>query len=731
MKLRSISVRIAALSALCVLLTTGALVGYGIVATRRSQAQFTEQVRDLLDRRSKEALAQLASTQAGHIRSQLDAAFDVARNMARTFEFIASSSEDDATPVEQRRAQVNGILLSMLKDNPGFNGTYSAWEPDGIDGDDRAYKNRTDVGSDYSGRMLAHWTRDSEGHVAMQPLVEYDSRDLHRNGLMKGAWYLGPKEDGQESVLDPLPYMVQGKHLYLATVSVPILINGTFRGVAGVDFDLAFVQKLAADANRSTYDGKGSIAIVNDKGLVVASNEHPELIGGAFEKLDPAWKEDLGVVRSGRGQVAVDAANESIKVFSPVALGRSKSTWSVLVTVPRSVVMAEAFALGTDLQQRSNSDVFWQLIAALSIAVVAVGCMVLLARGIVRPIRGLTDALRAIAGGELSSNIVAARRHDEIGDIARAVEGIREAASASAVHRAEVAEANRRQQEQNRHDLTSRLAHEFEERVGSVVRSVADAAVDLENSAKAMAALAQQSRDRSATVASASETATQSVHSVASASEQLFASIREVSILIGRSGQVIGTADHHAEASRQVVQSLTESAAKIGSVVDLIQSVAAQTNLLALNATIEAARAGEAGRGFAVVANEVKGLAGQTSKATDEIGAQVSAMRQATDAAVAAIGQIRSVVGDIGQVVSSVATAVEEQAEATSKIARSAQSAAQGTEVVSTNIADVSAAVSTTDDAAGKLVEHARSLGRQATELREGLRQFIDQLLAA
>jgi methyl-accepting chemotaxis protein len=579
--------------------------------------------------------------------------------------------------------------------------------------------------------VLPHWSRDADGHVAMQPMVEVDSRELDPNGLMKGGWYIGPKESGGESLLAPLPYSVQGRNLYLATMSVPIMIDGKFHGVVGADFDLAFVQRLAVQVDNSIYEGKGSVTIISHQGLVVASSNNPESIGGSFERLDPDWKADLTAIQAGRRQVSLGSGADTIKVLSPIVLGRTKTPWSVLISVPRSVVMAESAALGATMLERSNSDALWQILMALSIATIAVGCMGLLARGIVRPIRILTDALRAIAGGQPSANIIGADRSDEIGDIARAVEGIREATAAEAVRKAEAADTDRRQQEQNRHDLTVRLAREFEEKIGTVVRSVARSAVELENSAKEMAALAQQSRGRSATVAAASKTASENVSAVASASEELSASLHEVSALIGRSGEIVGAADRHARSTHQVVQSLTESAAKIGSVVDMIQSVAAQTNLLALNATIEAARAGEAGRGFAVVAGEVKGLAAQTSKATEDIGTQIATMRQATDTAVAVVKEIRTLVGDLGHAVSSVATAVEEQTAATSEIARSAQNAARGTEVVSFNIADVSNAVITTDDAAGTVVERARSLGNQATELSEGLRRFLDQLLAA
>lgn len=380
-----------------------------------------------------------------------------------------------------------------------------------------------------------------------------------------------------------------------------------------------------------------------------------------------------------------------------------------------------------DLATRSE---LW--LAGGTVAVVLIAALIAawLGRSLARPILALQSAMGQITSGRHDIEVPGARRGDEIGAMAKAVEVFKDSLIETGRLR-QAQEQQRTTTENERRDALHAVAARFESGVGGIVNAVGSAASELRSTASSMANTAQEATRQSATVAAASEEATQNAQAVAAAIEELNASINEIAQQVNESAKVASAAVVQANDTNSEVLGLAEAAQKIGDVVKLISEIAAQTNLLALNATIEAARAGDAGRGFAVVASEVKTLATQTSKATEEISAQVGAIQAATQSSVGAIEAITRTIGRVNEIASAIASAVEEQGAATREIAHNVAEAARSTGEVSINIQGVDKAARGTGAAAARVVESATELSHNGETLKSEVDLFLRDVRAA
>jgi methyl-accepting chemotaxis protein len=355
----------------------------------------------------------------------------------------------------------------------------------------------------------------------------------------------------------------------------------------------------------------------------------------------------------------------------------------------------------------------------------------LLGKGISRPMTAMCQAMRELAGGRFDVVLPGLGRKDELGEMAAAVEEFKVQAVAKAERDAAAQDAHNRASSAARRSELIHFADEFEAAVGAIVSNVSASAVQLESAAGTLTRTADTTQSLSNQVAGASEEASQNMQSVASATEQLSASVDEIGKRVRESNRIAEAAVLQAEQTDGRIGKLSRAAQQIGDVVKLITAIAEQTNLLALNATIEAARAGEAGRGFAVVASEVKSLASQTAKATDEISSHISGMQGATQESVAAIKEIGGTIGQISEIASSIASAVEQQGSATQEIARSVQNVAQGTRQAAANIMQVNRGATETGSASEDVLNSARSLSSESKRLRAELDRFMANIRAA
>jgi methyl-accepting chemotaxis protein len=351
--------------------------------------------------------------------------------------------------------------------------------------------------------------------------------------------------------------------------------------------------------------------------------------------------------------------------------------------------------------------------------------------GITRPLDRLVVALQRMAGGATDIALEGANRQDEIGAVGRAVEGIKAMVARGAAEAAERRHADEAEAAAARKRATMDLADAFERAVAGLVGMVSSAAATLQDTARRMSATAQETARRSTAVAAAAEQAGSNVDTVAAATEELGTSVQEIGRQVAGSTDLARTAVGEADQTAALVAALSDAAARVGSVVQLISGIAAQTNLLALNATIEAARAGEAGRGFAVVAAEVKDLADQTARATQEIAGQMAQIQSVTGEAVGAIATITGRIREIDAVAATIAAAVEEQGAATQEIVRNVGQASAGTREVTGNIAGVARASEQTGQAADHVLTAAADLSRHAEQLSAEVERFLGTVRAA
>ena len=698
-KAKLLGVIAAAFIALLMLLISQLVVQLGTMKNAITEQTRASMEQEVLGRVSSEA-ANLGNQVSGYINSL----YRVSGGLAET---MAWSIEHPDTRLS--REQVNEQLQIALTKHTDISALYSQYEAEAYDGRDaeligtEAIHTVPDTGS-----LEVYWIRDQSGNVVQERVLDASEKyaaDKNEFGQREAEWYLCARDTQKPCTMEPYFYEISDGYSELMTSLInPVMVDGEFKGVVGIDINLPVIQKLIEALGSELYQGKSRITLISEQGLIVGSNSYKKSLTRPLKEAMEHYDNRLSSLHNSSDKTWLD--NGTYYVAYPVVINASNTTWSLLIELPEAVVQGSTNALIDTMDDNISSMLTSEIITALVATAIIMFIVLLLVRSIVQPIRSLDVRMQNLASqdGDLRKSIDI-HTHAELISLS---DGF------------------------NRFIAKLRIMIDEIKRIGTQAKGSATQIQSINN--QSASATYQQQREIDSVV-----TATNEMSQTASGVSQLAVQVSDnattaLNTVIASREALSGSVQHVKELSDDMQQAserisdVAQRTEDIGRILDVIRAVAEQTNLLALNAAIEAARAGEQGRGFAVVADEVRNLASKTHHSTNEINDLINSLKDGVDKAVAVIAsgtdkanlamndtqssfnELSSVVQDVNSIadnIAQVATAAEEQSSVSEEISRN---------------------LTIIGDAANSLADMTRESNNAGVELEVVMAQLDEQL---
>ncbi|MGY2464123.1 methyl-accepting chemotaxis protein [Vreelandella sulfidaeris] len=639
MHFRSLRSFVVALAGPCLLAIVAALVIYNLFAAARTQQTVDEHTGALVESALNARLDAIAEAEGERIQRELNNAMTIANQLATTNALMGMEDEEGQRSLYLSRRQLSNLVRQTVAENPALLDAFIGWEPNAF-GDDDRYVGDERYGHDGSGRFMPWWYRTDDGTLAVLPLGDtMESDERLPSGVREGEYYLCPRETLAPCIIDPAAYDYDGVTQLVTSFNAPIIVDGEFHGVAGVDLALNFIQTLLSDANQALYDGAGRMALVAGSGGLVADTANEEDLG--LPASDALSDTILAGIReaSEQGSLQSSINDGLLQRYQPITIGDTRQPWVLVLQLPEHVALAELSALQAVLGEQRQQNTLGMTAVGLLLALIGVIALWLIGGRIARPLKRLADRMEEIASGsgDLTQRLPVHGR-DESAAVAEQFNAFAEKIQAILLDVRRSSEA------------VNHAATEITQGGQDLSRRTEQAAASLQQTSSAMEEI--------------SSTVSHTTH----ASEEASGLSQTASQLASRTNnafeQVVATMDD-----------IQATSGEIQSIVSVIDGIAFQTNLLALNASVEAARAGEHGRGFAVVADEVRKLASRSSEAAKDIRqridtstGKVESGTQMVRDAEAAMHELAQSVMRVSQMLGDISTAAREQNEGISQV---------------------------------------------------------------